>query len=70
MWVISAKERAEAYAERNKKIQDEYNSHARDLSPLKIQTHVMIQEKGKWGKTGRIVECFQSSVQNPPGRVW
>ena len=47
-WVISAKGREEAYAVRNRKIQDEYNSHARDLSPLKIQIHVIIQEKCKW----------------------
>ena len=57
-WVISAEERERAYAHRDKKIQKQYNEHAKDLKPMKIQTPVILQEKGKWQKTGRVVECL------------
>ena len=56
-WLSLAKQREEKYREHNHAIAQEYNRHARELSPLSAGTSVIIQGKnGKWLKQGTIVE--------------
>ena len=57
-WLISAEERENALAQRNKYIEDRYNAHAHDLEPLQVQTNVRIQENKRWLKTGQIIEVL------------
>ena len=57
-WVISANEREQALAQRNKNTADKYNKHSKPLKPLAVQTPVRVQEKGRWLKTGRVTECL------------
>ena len=57
-WILTAEEREKAFAKRNQTIKDDYNQHSRLLSPLSTQTAVRIQEKGKWTKSGRVVETL------------
>ena len=56
-WLSLAKQREEKYREHNHAIAQEYNRHARELSPLSAGTSVAIRGKnGKWLKQGTIVE--------------
>ncbi len=57
-WMISAKQREVAFAKRNEKLTADYNIHCKTLTPLSKQTLVRIQEKGKWNRTGRIIEVL------------
>ena len=62
-WMISAKEREEAYNKRNHVITEQYNTSTHLLPPLPIGTTVMIQNRGKhrprqWLRTGQIVEAL------------
>ena len=57
-WVTSAEEREKAFGRRNLRLQTEYNCHASPLPPLTVTSGVRINEKGKWEKTGRIVEAL------------
>ena len=57
-WVVSAKEREIAYAKRNEGMIARYNQTAHPLKELEVQTTVLVQEGGKWRKTGRIVEAL------------
>ena len=59
-WILSAEERERAYSKRNKALESTYNVHAHQLVPLSTQTAVMVQEKGNWSKTGRIVEVLKN----------
>jgi transposase InsO family protein len=58
-WILSAEERERMTAERDKSLCDAYNATAHPLQPLVAQTPVMIQTKGKWDRSGRIVEVLQ-----------
>ena len=62
-WVLSAKDRELALAQRNHRIVEQYNSTARPLSTLPVETHVVVQSqdinrKKRWVKTGKIVEVL------------
>ena len=57
-WILSADEREQLYARRDQEIQTSYNATAHPIAPLATQTPVMIQTKGKWNKSGRIVEVL------------
>ena len=57
-WVISAEERERAFASKNKELENNYNSQASDLKPIKSQTPVRVQENGCWTKTGKVVEVL------------
>ena len=57
-WIISATQREQAFADRNKHLASTYNQHANPLTPLTVRTEVMIQEKGRWRKLGRVVEVL------------
>ena len=57
-WILTAEEREKAFAKRNQTIKNDYNQHSRLLSPISTQTAVRIQEKGKWTKSGRVVETL------------
>ena len=39
-------------------MENNYNSHANNLKPLKAQTPVRVQENGSWTKTGKVVEVL------------
>ena len=57
-WAISAEEREKAVAKTNQSTQNYYNKNAHLLEPLETKTAVRIQSKGKWDKTGSIVEIL------------
>ena len=57
-WVVSAQEREKAYSDRNKLVESRYNQRAHSLQPLSVKSLVRIQEKGRWNRTGRIVEVL------------
>ena len=57
-WILSADERERLYARRDEAIRDSYNATAHPLAPLAVQTLVMIQTKGKWDKSGRVIEAL------------
>ena len=57
-WILAAAEREKLYAHRNKPLEEAYNRSAHTLKPLTTQTTVMIQTKGKWDKSGHIVETL------------
>ena len=57
-WAISAEEREKAVAKSNQSTQNYYNKNAHPLEPLETKTAVRIQSKGKWDKTGSIVEVL------------
>ena len=57
-WILSAVERERLYARRDQVIRDSYNTTAHPLAPLAVQTSVMIQTKGKWDRSGRVVEVL------------
>ena len=57
-WIISAEKREQAFAERNKKTEATYNEHVKPLSPIAIQTPVLVQEKGRWSKSGKVIEVL------------
>ena len=61
-WVLSAKERESAVATRTQKIIHNYNKSTRNLAPLVLGTHVVVQSrdnrKKKWVKSGKIVEVL------------
>jgi len=57
-WILAAEEREKLYARRNENIETTYNEDAHTLKPLTAQTTVMIQTKGKWDKSGYIVEAL------------
>ena len=57
-WMISAEQREIAFAKRNKQLTADYNMHSKSLKPLSVQTSVRIQERGKWNRTGRIIEVL------------
>ena len=57
-WVLSAKERERLYAKRNLQIESNYNQKAHNLSPLNVGSFVRIQSKGKWDRTGSVVEVL------------
>ena len=58
-WILSAAEREKRTAERNQSLCNSYNRTAHPLRPLVVQTPVMIQTKGKWDKSGCIVEVLE-----------
>ena len=57
-WVLSGIEREKAFFKRDQAIEERYNKHAKPLKPLKVQQKVLIQFKGKWNRSGRIVETL------------
>ena len=59
-WIISAENREKAFAHRNMNIENAYNANAHDLKPLQIHTPVRIQDKGKWFKSGIIIETLSN----------
>ena len=58
-WILSAEERERRTAGRDQTLCDAYNTTAHPLEPLNVQTPVMIQTKGRWDKSGRIVEVLE-----------
>ena len=57
-WIVTATQREQAFADRNKQLASTYNQHSNPLTPLTVRTKVMIQEKGRWHKQGRVVEVL------------
>ena len=55
---MSAKERERLYAKRYLQIESNYNQKAHNLSPLNVGSFVRIQSKGKWDRTGSVVEVL------------
>ena len=59
-WLLAAKNREEAFEERNRKTAERYDKFTRNLKPLGIGTTVLIQEdynnKKRWDKTGVVVK--------------
>ena len=73
-WIIQASDRERAYAARNQRIVEKYNSHTRELPQLSVGKHVVVQSKNKrWNRNGRIVQVLphrQYRVRMyPSGRV-
>ena len=57
-WIISAEQREKAFAAKYKHLATTYNEHSRKLKPLSVRMTVRVQEKGKWNRSGRIVEVL------------
>ena len=57
-WVISAKEREQALAEKNQQLAASYNQHAKTLPYIAPGSKVLIQEKGKWYKSGTVIKSL------------
>jgi hypothetical protein len=57
-WILAAAEREKLYARRNDSLEAAYNRDAHTLQPLTVQTAVMIQTKGKWDKSGHIIDVL------------
>ena len=57
-WVLAAKEREKLHARHSEPLEAAYNRSAHTLEPLTTQTAVMIQTKGKWNKSGHIVDAL------------
>ena len=57
-WIVSALERENTFASKYQAISSDYNSKARNLAPLAVQTRVRLQDKGNRRKTGTIVEIL------------
>ena len=75
-WVISAKDREEAFAKRNEILIRKYDAHVRELPPLAIGTDVVVQSKMKgkrWDRRGKIVETLPHRQYRirmcPSGRI-
>ena len=59
IWLDAAASREEAFLNRNKKMVERYNRHARPLAVLKVGSQVILQDfnkRNRWEKTGVIVE--------------
>ena len=46
------------YSQRNNKLESSYNGSAHTLKPLSVQEAVRVQNRGKWDKTGKIVDVL------------
>ena len=46
------------YFKRNLQLESNYNQRARNLAPLGVGSNVRVQNKGKWDRTGLIVETL------------
>ena len=57
-WILSADQRERLYSKRNLQLESNYNQRARNLAPLGVGSNVRVQNKGKWDRTGLIVEAL------------
>ena len=58
-WLVAANNREEALREKNSTLLNRYNTFTKKLTPLPVQTKVLIQDytdKKRWNKTGVVVE--------------
>ena len=47
-----------AFAKRDGTLREQYNRSTHYLKPLEPQIKVLIQNKGKWDRDGRMLECL------------
>ena len=57
-WVISAEEREQSFAKRNQQLAADYNQHTHALPYIAPGSKVLIQEKGKWSKSGIVIKSL------------
>ena len=62
-WIAAAKRREKVAAAKTCRLAERYNLHAKNLPPLQVGQHVVLQNQygprmRRWDRTGRIVECL------------
>ena len=57
-WILAAAEREKLNAHHNESLETAYNRGSHPLQPLTPETAVMIQTKGRWNKSGHIVDVL------------